>query len=126
MMGLEKTKRTKRSAELTSNPKKLSWPMTSFGTERQELRKQKAPQRSFCDPRFNPFHWQELDVWLNRDDREKFLADLRRKGSMREVECRFRTRRGMVHTVVLSAEIIEINREPHILGFDIASAPSHI
>jgi len=59
----------------------------------------------------------ELGIWLNRDDREKFLADLRRNGSMREVECRFRTRRGSVHTIVLSAEIIEINREPHILGF---------
>jgi PAS domain S-box-containing protein len=61
----------------------------------------------------------ELDVWLNRDDRERFLADLRRNGSMREVECRFRSRRGTVHTIVLSAEIIEINREPHILGFGI-------
>jgi PAS domain S-box-containing protein len=61
----------------------------------------------------------ELGVWLDRDDREKFLADLRRNGSMREVECRFRSRRGTVHTIVLSAEIIEINREPHILGFGI-------
>ena len=61
----------------------------------------------------------ELGVWLNRDDREKFLVDLRRNGSMREVECQFRSRRGTVHTIVLSAEIIEINREPHILGFGI-------
>jgi PAS domain S-box-containing protein len=61
----------------------------------------------------------ELGVWLNPDDREKFLADLRRNGSMREIECRFRSRRGSVHTIVLSAEIIEINREPHILGFGI-------
>jgi PAS domain S-box-containing protein len=61
----------------------------------------------------------ELNVWLNRDDREKFMADLRRKGSMREVECRFRNRRGAARTVVLSAEIIEINREPHILGFGV-------
>ena len=59
----------------------------------------------------------ELDIWLDRQEREKFLADLQRNGSMREVECRFRSRRGTLHTVVLSAEIIEINREPHILGF---------
>jgi len=62
---------------------------------------------------------KELDVWLNREDREKLLADLRRKGSVREVERQFRSRRGTVHTIVLSAEIIEINREPHVLGFGI-------
>jgi PAS domain S-box-containing protein len=62
---------------------------------------------------------QELNVWLNRDDREKFLADLRRNGSVREVERQFRSRRGTLHTIVFSAEIIEINREPHVLGFGI-------
>ena len=36
---------------------------------------------------------------------------------MREVECRFRTRRGTVHTVLVSADIIEVNREPHVIGF---------
>jgi PAS domain S-box-containing protein len=62
---------------------------------------------------------KELDVWLNRGDLDKVLADLRREGSVREVECQFRSRRGTVHTIVLSAEIIEINREPHVLGFGI-------
>ena len=62
---------------------------------------------------------KELNVWQNRDDREMFLMDLRRNGSVREVERQFRSRRGTVHTIVLSAEIIEINREPHILGFGI-------
>jgi PAS domain S-box-containing protein len=62
---------------------------------------------------------KELDVWLNRDDREKLLADLRRRGSVREVEHQFRSRRGTIHTIVHSAEIIEINREPHVLGFGI-------
>ena len=54
---------------------------------------------------------------VNLDDRTKFWADLRRKGSLREVECQFRTGRGAVHTVLVSADIIEINREPHVLGF---------
>ncbi|MBV8142737.1 MAG: PAS domain S-box protein [Verrucomicrobia bacterium] len=62
---------------------------------------------------------QELNVWLNRDDREKFMADLRRHGSVREVEHDFRSRRGTLHPIVLSAEIIQINREPHVLGFGI-------
>ena len=26
---------------------------------------------------------QELEIWVNRDDRAKFLGDLRRKGSLR-------------------------------------------
>jgi len=60
---------------------------------------------------------EELGIWVNLDDREKFLADLRRKGSLREVKCRLRSRRGTVHTLLQSAEVIEINREPHILVF---------
>jgi PAS domain S-box-containing protein len=62
---------------------------------------------------------KELGTWLNLEDRAKFWEDLRRDGSVREVECQFRNWRGTLHTIVLSAEIIEINREPHILGFGI-------
>ena len=38
-------------------------------------------------------------------------------GSLREVECQLRSQRGTVHTLLLSADIIEINREPHMLVF---------
>ena len=64
---------------------------------------------------------KELGVWVNVEDREKFLADLERDGLVREVECQLRSQRGGVHTMVLSADIIEINREPHMLviGLDI-------
>ena len=64
----------------------------------------------------------ELGIWVNLEDRAKFLADLERNGSVREVECRLRTSRGSVHTIVQSADIIEINREPHMLviGLDIS------
>ena len=63
----------------------------------------------------------ELGIWLNLKDRAKFLADLKRNGSLREVECQLRSQRGSVHTMLLSADIIEINREPHMLaiGLDI-------
>ena len=60
---------------------------------------------------------QELDIWLNLDDRNRFLANLRRNGSLREVECQLRSWRGTVHTLLQSADVIEINREPHILVF---------
>jgi PAS domain S-box-containing protein len=64
---------------------------------------------------------RELGIWLNLDDRDRFLANLRRNGSLREVECQLRSRRGTVHTLLQSADVIEINREPHILvvGLDI-------
>jgi PAS domain S-box-containing protein len=64
---------------------------------------------------------QELRIWVNLEDRAKFLSDLRRKGSLRDVECELRSRRGTVHTLLQSADIIEINREPHMLvvGLDI-------
>jgi PAS domain S-box-containing protein len=60
---------------------------------------------------------RELGIWVNLDDRERFLADLERDGSLREVECQLRSWRGTVHTIVQSADIIEINREPHMLVF---------
>ena len=64
---------------------------------------------------------EELGIWVNLDDRPKFLRDLRLKGSLRDVECQLRSRRGTVHTLLQSADIIEINREPHMLviGLDI-------
>ena len=64
---------------------------------------------------------EELGIWVNLDDRAKFLSDLERDGSLREVECQLRSWRGTVHTIVQSADIIEINREPHMLviGLDI-------
>jgi len=62
-------------------------------------------------------HSDELGMWLNSEEREKFLADLQRNGSLREVECQVRSQRGSVHTMLLSADIIEINREAHMLVF---------
>ena len=62
---------------------------------------------------------KELDTWVNPEDRAKFWADLRRDGWIREVECQFRTRWGTKGTVLVSAEIIEINGEPHVLAFGI-------
>jgi PAS domain S-box-containing protein len=59
----------------------------------------------------------ELRLWLTHEDDEKFHSDLDRKGSVREVECQFRTRSGTVHTVLVSSDIIEIDREPHVLAF---------
>jgi PAS domain S-box-containing protein len=62
----------------------------------------------------------ELGIWVNVEDRAKFYTDLERgNGSLRELEVQMRSRRGTVHTLLLSAESIEINREPHLLTFAI-------
>jgi PAS domain S-box-containing protein len=63
------------------------------------------------------YNSRDLGLWVNLDDRSKFWADLARDGSLRDVECNFRTHRGTIHTMLVSAEIIEVNREPHVLGF---------
>jgi PAS domain S-box-containing protein len=64
---------------------------------------------------------KELGTWLNLEDRAKFWADLKRNGSVRELECHARTGQGTMGTLLLSADIIEINRQPHVIttGLDI-------
>jgi len=63
----------------------------------------------------------ELDLWADPADRVTFWDDLRRSRSIRERECRVRNRRGQIITMLLSADIIEINGLPHLLtvGLDI-------
>ena len=58
----------------------------------------------------------ELSVWERQEDREAFWEDLRRTGSVRERECRFRNRHGRRFTMLLSSEVIQINRVPHMLS----------
>jgi PAS domain S-box-containing protein len=64
---------------------------------------------------------KELGMWVNLDERAKFFADLEHNGSLCDIECQLQSRRGTVHTIAQSAEIIEINSEPHLLiiGLDI-------
>ncbi len=59
----------------------------------------------------------ELGIWVSVDERAKFLLELQRKGSLTDVECQLRSQRGTIHTMLMSADLIEINREPHLLVF---------
>jgi PAS domain S-box-containing protein len=63
----------------------------------------------------------ELALWADPAEREPFWAELRRTGFIRERECRVRNRYGQVITMLLSADIIEINGARHTLtvGLDI-------
>jgi PAS domain S-box-containing protein len=63
----------------------------------------------------------ELGIWTNPADRTAFWNDLKRDGIIREREARVHNRRGRVYTMLLSADMVEIRGEPHVLvsGLDI-------
>jgi PAS domain S-box-containing protein len=63
----------------------------------------------------------ELGVWDRPEDREAYWNELRLTGSIRARECAFRNRDGTVFTLLMSSEVIQLNRVPHMLslGLDI-------
>ena len=61
--------------------------------------------------------WEEFAMWPNVEDGARFFAELQRTRSVRNVECQLQRRDGSLHTLLVSADIIEINGEEHILGF---------
>ena len=58
----------------------------------------------------------ELGMWENHDERVAVWRDLRSTGSIRQRECRWRNRRGDLATILLSAETITLDNEPHVLS----------
>jgi PAS domain S-box-containing protein len=58
----------------------------------------------------------ELGLWENAEDREIFWADLRRAGFIRPRECRMRNRSGQPFVMLISTEVIQVNRVPHMLS----------
>jgi PAS domain S-box-containing protein len=65
---------------------------------------------------------KELALWANPEDREPFWEELRQARFLHERECRVRSRHGKIFTMLISADIIEVNRSPHLLtvGLDIS------
>jgi PAS domain S-box-containing protein len=57
----------------------------------------------------------ELALWSSGARVEAFVQALRERGSLREQELAFRGRNGRLEHVLLSAEVVEINGEPHAL-----------
>jgi PAS domain S-box-containing protein len=57
----------------------------------------------------------ELSIWERPEDREAFWADMRRLGSLRERECRWRNRSGKCFTMLMSSEVIQHGHAPHLL-----------
>jgi PAS domain S-box-containing protein len=59
---------------------------------------------------------REFGIWESERERDAVWADLRRCGSIHERECSLRNRRGESTTMLISFEVIQINRAPHVLA----------
>lgn len=57
----------------------------------------------------------ELDIWVDPAERTAFWGDLERQRAIRHREVTLRNRRGAFFTMLLSADIVEIRGEPHVL-----------
>ncbi|MGQ9621346.1 MAG: sensor histidine kinase, partial [Bacteroidales bacterium] len=58
----------------------------------------------------------ELNIWVNPEDRERLVSELSRKGKVENFEACFRIKNGTILTGLMSASILEIDGEPHILN----------
>jgi PAS domain S-box-containing protein len=57
----------------------------------------------------------ELGIWANPADRAAFWDDLKRDRVIRQREVTVHNQRGRLYTMLLSADIVEIRGEPHVL-----------
>ncbi len=57
----------------------------------------------------------EIGIWVDPNQREDLINQLKAQGSLRGVEARFRIKSGEIMTALLSMEIIDIQTQPHLL-----------
>ena len=58
----------------------------------------------------------EFGMWADPAEREAIRGELQQTGSIRDRECRFRNRAGQLFTMLVSLEILQLNRVPHMIG----------
>jgi PAS domain S-box-containing protein len=58
----------------------------------------------------------DLKLWHNLADRGSFLLEVQLRGFIRHREVVMRSKNGQLHTMLLSAEVIDIDGQPHILA----------
>jgi len=58
----------------------------------------------------------EIKIWNIPDDRQKLIEGLQKNGSISNLESDFRCKDGSIKRAIMSAQIIKINEEPHILS----------
>ncbi len=57
----------------------------------------------------------ELGIWNTPEDRDYIIEEIQKQGSIRNREIKFRTKYGQIRIGLLSAEIIDVEGEPHLL-----------
>ena len=60
----------------------------------------------------------DLGIWMDPDQRVKFLKELAMKGKVRDMEVRFRRKDGQIRTGLGSAELLEVDGIPCVLSVD--------
>ena len=65
----------------------------------------------------------EIDIWAIPEDRQRLVESLQREGKMENLESQFRCKDGSLKTGLMSARLITIRNQPHILSItrDISS-----
>ncbi|MFH2094353.1 MAG: PAS domain S-box protein [Bacteroidota bacterium] len=59
---------------------------------------------------------KELNIWKDYIEREKFVAQLKKDGFVENMEAEFRTKNGEIISGIISASLIELSGEPHIIA----------
>jgi PAS domain S-box-containing protein len=58
----------------------------------------------------------EIGIWANLLDRDHVVETLQKDNSLKDFESVFRTKEGSLKKVLISASLVNINNEPHILS----------
>ncbi|HKK61406.1 MAG TPA: PAS domain S-box protein, partial [Bacteroidales bacterium] len=58
----------------------------------------------------------EIDIWSIPEDRERLISGLKKDGIVENLESIFRAKDGTLMPALMSAQITELNGEPHILS----------
>lgn len=59
----------------------------------------------------------DINIWVNTDDRRPLVQALRENGELRDYEVSFRLKDGSIIDTIMSARLIPIQGEPHIIIF---------
>ena len=59
---------------------------------------------------------KEIDIWYDPADRQRLVQKLNKHGYCENLEARFRRKDGSVATGLMSARVISLNDEPHIIS----------
>ena len=59
---------------------------------------------------------QALNIWVNLEDRKKLLAGLEKDGYYYNLEAQFRRKDGTISTGLMSARVIRMGGEPHLIS----------